>query len=396
MKNLEALVEATEQVLGAATDAVATATQQASIASTQASNALTSALNAAQAASGLDTVANNTKAYRDAAEGFKNAAQQAQAAADASNVSATQAVGSVLAARDVAVATVTTVTTARDVTLAARDQAQTYASAYGNSLRGDATVSYSALMRSNFLRNQGLNATGATSFRNRIINGNFAINQRAVVTASTSYAAGAYGLDRWKAGAGGVTFSQAPATNGDNTLTLTAGTLVQVIEGGLYVPEGGTFVLSWAGSATARVYQGSASGAYAASPIVVNGLTAGTNVTIEFATGSIGFVQFEPGDTPSSFERRDDEYRRCMRYFEKATVSLIAGGFTNWYFGCPVLFRVQKRAVPNLSWSNISNIAASNSNVDSATIDSLRVYATLVSDSSNAQTTGTFTASAEL
>lgn len=163
--------------------------------------------------------------------------------------------------------------------------------------------------------NLGLNSGGAESFRNRLRNGGFWFNQRGAASASTSYAASAYVLDGWKAGANGVTLSFAAAANGDVTVTITAGTLLQIVEGVYLLREGGSFVLSWTGTATARVYQGAASGSYAASPVAASGLTAGTNTTVEFGTGTLTLVQFEPGTSPTVFERRDDEERRCLEYY---------------------------------------------------------------------------------
>jgi hypothetical protein len=151
------------------------------------------------------------------------------------------------------------------------------------------------------------------SFRNRIRNGGFAVNQRAV-SGTVTLAAGAYGHDGWKAGAGGCTYTFTIYA-GISTLTITAGSLLQVIEGGLYLPEGGTYALSWAGSAPGRVYQGSAGG-YAAGPIVATGLTPGGNTTIEFGAGTLSLVQFEPGSVATPFEYRDDEIDRCRRYFQ--------------------------------------------------------------------------------
>lgn len=159
------------------------------------------------------------------------------------------------------------------------------------------------------------------SFRNRIINGAFAVNQRGTGTVSTTYAAGAFVRDRWKAGPGGCTMSSAVQPNGDVAVTITAGTLVQVIEGGLYVLEGGSYVLSWQGTATARVYQDTASGAYAASSVSVSGLTAGGDTTVEFGPGTLSLAQFEPGTTATTFERRDDELSRCQRYFAFANIN---------------------------------------------------------------------------
>lgn len=58
--------------------------------------------------------------------------------------------------------------------------------------------------------------------RNRIINGTFAVNQRAFSGGALS--AGSYGHDRWKAGAGGATY-----TVTGEVATITAGTLLLVI-----------------------------------------------------------------------------------------------------------------------------------------------------------------------
>lgn len=165
----------------------------------------------------------------------------------------------------------------------------------------------------------GLTSTGAVSFRNRIVNGNFAVNQRNAGSGSTAYAAGAYVMDRWKAGAGGCTLSWSTAASGDVTVTITAGTLMQVIEGSLYLPEGGAYVMNWVGTAQARVTPagGSASAYYG--NIVLAGLTAGANLTVEFGTGTVSAVQLEPGTAATPFERRDDELRRCQRYYLQLT-----------------------------------------------------------------------------
>ncbi len=159
----------------------------------------------------------------------------------------------------------------------------------------------------------GLNGGPLAGFRNRVINGNFAINQRAQAS-GTALAASAYGHDRWKAGAAGCTYTFTAATP-DTTVTITAGTLTQVIEAANV--EGGTYTLSWTGTATARVYQGTAAGSYVASPLVVTGLSAGANTTIEFSTGTLGKVQFEPGPVATPFERRplSVELALCLRYY---------------------------------------------------------------------------------
>jgi len=111
--------------------------------------------------------------------------------------------------------------------------------------------------------------------RQAIINGNFVVNQRVYVSNAT-LAAGAYGHDRWKAGAGGgdYTFTQLPSST---QITIKAGkSLIQVIEDKNVI--GGTYTLSWEGTAQARFGIDSAtpSGDYAASPITITATTFAT------------------------------------------------------------------------------------------------------------------------
>ncbi|WP_041358001.1 hypothetical protein [Methylorubrum extorquens] len=159
------------------------------------------------------------------------------------------------------------------------------------------------------------NAVSA-SFRNRIVNGDFRINQRQVGALLAFYPAGSYTRDRWKSGPGGAEIWFDGSDNGDIIASVRGSTLIQVVEGGLYLREGGTYVLSWAGTAQARVYQGAASGSYASSPGVVS-LIAGMDAVVEFTNGSATRVQLEPGLTATPFERRDDEADRCRRYFQR-------------------------------------------------------------------------------
>ncbi len=146
-------------------------------------------------------------------------------------------------------------------------------------------------------------------FRNRLRNAGFTVNQRAV-SGTVTLAANAYGHDGFKAGGNGCTYTFARSA-GVTTLTISAGTLVQVIEGALYMTEGGTYTASWLGTAQARVN----GGAYAASPIVATGLAADANLTVEWGTGTLAQPQVEPGKSRTVFERRDDEMYRCLRYY---------------------------------------------------------------------------------
>jgi len=218
----------------------------------------------------------------------------------------------------------------------------------------------------------GLNGGPLAGFRNRVINGNFTINQR-VQASGTALAAAAYGHDRWKAGAAGCTYTFTAATP-DTIVTITAGTLTQVIEAANV--EGGTFVLSWAGTATARVYQGTAAGTYVASPLVVTSLSAGANTTVEFGAGTLGRVQFEPGPVATPFERRplSTELALCQRYFEKSYDQATAPGAVSSFGGNAVFtvgvpsaiytagvtvgFKITKRADPTITLYSITTGAS--------------------------------------
>ena len=147
------------------------------------------------------------------------------------------------------------------------------------------------------------------SFRRKTINGNFGVNQRGV-SGTVVLAAGEYGHDRWKAGSGGCTYTFATSEN-VTTLTISAGTLVQVVPGSALLS--GTHVLSWAGTAQARID----GGGYDDSGMTATS-TGGTDMTIEFGTGTVSKVQLEPGDTPTEFEMTDPvtELNRCKEFFQ--------------------------------------------------------------------------------
>lgn len=186
----------------------------------------------------------------------------------------------------------------------------------------------------------------AIAGRNRVINGTFAVNQRAF--AGGTLAAGSYGHDRWKAGAGGCTYTVSGAL-----ATITSGTLQQVIEGA-NVAEGGGYVLSWSGTAQARVD----GGAYANSPIVVTGKTAGANTTVEFGLGTVSRVQYETGATPTAYERllANVELAACQRYYVTSASSqnLFFSGYCssgNSFF-TQVTFPVTMRTTPTVTGAN--------------------------------------------
>ena len=169
--------------------------------------------------------------------------------------------------------------------------------------------------------NEKLGNDGAISsfgFKNRLINAAGLINQRGV-SGTVTLAAGVYGHDRFKAGASGCTYTF--ATSGNlTTFTISAGSLVQVIEG--LNLETGTYILSWSGTAQGKI----AGGAFSASGVSAS-ITGGTNTTIEFSTGSLAAPQVERGNTATGFDIRPYpvELALCQRYLPVVEVGSLTG-----------------------------------------------------------------------
>jgi hypothetical protein len=156
--------------------------------------------------------------------------------------------------------------------------------------------------------------------RNRLNNGSYRVNQRGV-SGSVVLVAGAYGHDRWKAGASGCTYTFATVDN-VTTLTISAGSLQQVIEG--LNLETGTYCLSWSGTATGQIGGGTAgaSGVTAA-------ITGGVNTTIEILTGTVTNVQLELGTTFTPFEQIPYglDLQLCQRFYYRITAGVPNGRF---------------------------------------------------------------------
>jgi hypothetical protein len=163
-------------------------------------------------------------------------------------------------------------------------------------------------------------ATNQFGFRNKIINGDFRINQRGYTSAS-NLASGAYGFDRWKSTFTNTTLTFTSAPQGQMVTINSGGSVEQVIE--RENMPAGTYVLSWTGTATGRVYNtGATPPSYAASPILVT-IDGTANVEVEFTasggTRTLQNVQLEAGNVSSAFERRPigTELSLCQRYYEQ-------------------------------------------------------------------------------
>ena len=192
---------------------------------------------------------------------------------------------------------------------------------------------------------------GPIGAKNAIINGNFGINQRGV-SGTVTLSAGAYGHDRWKAGASGCTYTFATSEN-VTTLTISSGSLIQVIEG--LNLNSGTYTLSWTGTAQGKIGAGS----YAGSG-VTGTATGGTNLNIEFGTGTVSLVQFEPGSVATPFERRPygTELVLCQRYCLRVGDGLtgIASSTTGLYL-CPFFTNPMRASPTSTLWDNSVKIS---------------------------------------
>jgi hypothetical protein len=198
-------------------------------------------------------------------------------------------------------------------------------------------------------------------FRNVLINGEFRINQRAYASAA-NLASGAYGFDRWKSTFTNTTLTFTSAPQGQMVTINSGGSVEQVIERANVTA--GTYILSWEGTATGRVYNtGATAPSYAASPILVT-LDGLANVEVEFTasggTRTLWKAQLERNFQPTPFEQRPIgvELALCQRYYQVitgvATGSAIAIGWAD-FAGTASSFIaklcVEMRAIPTTGFS---------------------------------------------
>ena len=229
-------------------------------------------------------------------------------------------------------------------------------------------------------------------FRNKLINGTFLINQRGV-SGTVTLAAGAYGHDRWKAGASGCTYSFTTVNN-ITTLTITAGSLQQVIEGNNI--DSASYILSWQGTAQGRVNGTS----YGASGNIFT-LTGGNNTTIEFGTGTLSRPQFEAGTASTAFELRPYSFelglaqRYCLKLGGSVAGDIFISGYSPSGFyvvqtlAYPVTMRMSPSVLQTGSWANV-NVASAVFNAGVSSL-SVQIAATAANVGVSSSTTGTAT-----
>jgi hypothetical protein len=187
---------------------------------------------------------------------------------------------------------------------------------------------------------------------NMLINCGAPINQRGF--AGGALAAGAYGYDRWKAGAGGCNVS----INGTTGLfTHTSGPLQQIVESPLLAwgqpltisvenPSGSIAVS--VGGATGTITSGSGRRGVTLTP------SGSGNMTVQLTAAGVTYSrpQLERGTAATVFDARlaAQEVALCRRFFERIDGIEIPGAAFNAadiMFGCN--FAVTKRAAPALA-----------------------------------------------
>ena len=211
------------------------------------------------------------------------------------------------------------------------------------------------------LASSNIPAVGAFSNRNVVINGNFGVNQRAV-SGTVVLSAGEYGHDRFKGGASGCTYTFATSQN-VTTLTISAGSLVQVVEG--VNLQSGTHVLTWTGTSQGKIGAGSYDDTG-----VTGTATGGADLALEFDVGTLSLIQLEVGDTATPFEHRSygDELQRCQRYYQVAPqlATILPGrGSSATSITCSLPLATSMRSTPSIP-STLSSVVYSVSNFSSA------------------------------
>jgi len=214
-------------------------------------------------------------------------------------------------------------------------------------------------------------ANNAQTKTNLLLNSNFAINQRAYVSAA-NLASGSYGFDRWKSNFTNTTLTFTASTQGQSVTINAGGGLQQVIEQGL-VPAG-TYTLSWTGTATGRVYNsGGTPPSYAASPVTFT--ADGTaNVVVEYTavstTKTLSKVQFNAGTNTTwslATPTLQSELAACKYYYDKRggltgtsailSVAMSNSAGTNAAVTFPITMRVAPTSIDhaNLRLSDTSS-----------------------------------------
>lgn len=211
---------------------------------------------------------------------------------------------------------------------------------------------------------------------NLLIDGGFQYNPDGV-SGTVVLTAGQYGHGMWKAGASGCTYTFSKTAN-KTTINISAGSLLQIVGGeDLQSDE---VCLSWEGTAQGRIDSGS----YGDSGLT-GSATGGTDLTVEFGTGTIASAMLNYGIIPLPFPRLpyEDVLHQCQRLYWRGKgdgnciAYLYAAAGNVQMFAGSISFPVTMRINPTLSVKT----EPTNTNCTSygiyPSIDGIAIYATV-------------------
>lgn len=235
-------------------------------------------------------------------------------------------------------------------------------SAYSGGVPNDGSVTAAKLAPGavESVTNSRIGSTGPASCRNKIRNPRFCVNQRGV-SGTVTLAAGAFGHDGWKGGAAGCTYIFS-ITQGRTNLIISAGSLVQTVDGNDLAARANTYTLSWGGTCQGKIGAGS----YGASG-VTGPATGGTNINVEFGPGTLYEPQFEIGTVASEFDclPKWAEFLRCRRYLNIFSGADLEGGqsglcnvaayLSGKLYGV-IHLPVEMRATPTITYSALADL----------------------------------------
>lgn len=323
--------------------AAASAAAASSDAAAADSDAAAAAASASAAAASQSAAAGSASSAASSAATATSAASTATSQASAAASSATAAAGSAAAAAASAAAADASADAAAASAASVNDANLVHKT-------GDETIAGTKTFSSPIV---GTTTGNLSGLKNLVINGTFSVNQRGYTSGTATTGANQYTLDRWRI----VTSGQAATfttTGAGRTVTAPSGGIEQVIEGASI--GGGTYVINWTGTASCTV------NGVSRTKGATFTLTANTNATVRFSSGTVTDVQIEPGEVATAFELRPVavELMLCQRYFE-------AGSGYGWgYAGSAGIHRcaytpwkVTKRASPSVATSNVAYTNAS-------------------------------------
>lgn len=236
---------------------------------------------------------------------------------------------------------------------------------------------------------------------NLLINGDFSVNQRSF--SGGALAAGAYGVDRWKADASGASLT----ISGD-VVTLSTGAVIQIVEACLgpwghvcFSVEdlaGGALAVTIAG-VTQTLTPASDRGGVA---FDLTGVASSSNVEVKLApaAGAVGFkrAKLESGASFSAWlpRSRAQELALCQRYFQlhRGGLSMVApmAGQANGYGALPIAMRATPTPLmiggAQLTWPAIGAATVTTANLASLAMRDAGVFAIAFGSGSPATAAG--------